>query len=472
MLNTKVDQNPHPPAKRNLAPILLAAFGIILLAGIFLIIHSTSSAPEASAPAVIVPTLTSPNPVPTPMPSKQPDYLTFYSNLSGYSIDYPSSWKVVGANGMHSVFADTGNTNTEIDITREMRNYQNLINDLSAPLSGEILKIKNGKNESITYSLFMQTIGTKIRYEYISDFNPMLLRIYCDYQSSSEAERSFDKINAFIMHMILSYHPDGAALNPAVKTVPTTSAISPAINPLSSASVTPAASNPPQTVLASKINSSISVYDGKYNDYYLGLVDGSRSKLGGNGCYDDKGAFIILINNKKASNPTYDQLIRFLQQDKTDQYPYISQSKSSELYYGSAESNVDLTNVQNIIDGTAQPANPKECGDFAERLHNNAEQAGIKCGYVSIYLSNYVNGHACDAFQTTDRGLIFIDDTGMLSNEPHPSRMVKTVIINIGQNYVPASVFPESGWKNVWDSLGPVANYQVVWEGSWSNRGA
>ena len=43
---------------------------------------------------------------------------------------------------------------------------------------------------------------------------------------------------------------------------------------------------------------------GIYKNYYLGLADTSGGDLGGDGCYDDKGYFIILINNKNATNPT------------------------------------------------------------------------------------------------------------------------------------------------------------------------
>jgi len=48
---------------------------------------------------------------------------------------------------------------------------------------------------------------------------------------------------------------------------------------------------------------------------------------------------------------------------------------------------VDFTKIQNIIDRTAQPKHPDICADFAERLHNDAEMAGIRCAYVSLELS-------------------------------------------------------------------------------------
>lgn len=214
---------------------------------------------------------------------------------------------------------------------------------------------------------------------------------------------------------------------------------------------------------------------GKYGNYYLGLVSFSSGEvqgsssgevLAGDGCYDDTGDFIVLINNKNATNPTYTQLVSFLQNDKTDQYPYITTNKKLGLDYELAESQVDLKNIQNIIDGTAQPSNPDVCGDFAERLHNDAEMDGIRCAYV--YLSLSTGLHAIDAFQTTDDGLIYIDDTGIPASTYGPSRCVKTVNLTTDQDYIPTSLFPEAGWNSTWGNMGTVNSSQVIWDGTWN----
>jgi len=91
------------------------------------------------------------------------------------------------------------------------------------------------------------------------------------------------------------------------------------------------------------------------------------------------GAPIDLINNPYATNPTYAVLEAFIVNDPTDTYVY------SEDY---------------------------SCGDFAEDVHNNAEAMGIKAGWVGIYFIGEDKGHACNVFQTTDRGLVYIDCTG------------------------------------------------------------
>jgi hypothetical protein len=51
------------------------------------------------------------------------------------------------------------------------------------------------------------------------------------------------------------------------------------------------------------------------------------------------------------------------------------------------------------------------CGSFAETLHNNAEQEGIRAAWVAI---DFEDGetHALNAFDTTDEGIVFVDCTG------------------------------------------------------------
>jgi len=233
---------------------------------------------------------------------------------------------------------------------------------------------------------------------------------------------------------------------------------------------TPAPSDtslPPSDTTPSSSN-EINSHTGKYGDYYLGLVDTPEGYLSGNGCYDDSGDFIVLINNENAISPSYSQLVSFLQQDNTDQFPYIYTISTPGIYYGSAESHVNLEHIQSIIDETAEPGNPHVCADFAERLHNNAELAGIRCAYVSITLSGNT-GHACDAFQTTDRGVIYVDVTGWVATEPHPDRAVSTVNIIVGRSYTPVSLFHEAGWEDTYVSMGTVTDFQVVWDGSWND---
>lgn len=98
---------------------------------------------------------------------------------------------------------------------------------------------------------------------------------------------------------------------------------------------------------------------------------------------------IELINNPDATNPTYAMLVDFINEDPTDEGAYMDfDSDSSFAFLG------------------------RTCGDFAEMVHNNVEIAGIKAALVTIDFEGQDAGHALNAFETTDKGLIYIDCTG------------------------------------------------------------
>jgi hypothetical protein len=114
---------------------------------------------------------------------------------------------------------------------------------------------------------------------------------------------------------------------------------------------------------------------------------------------------IELINNPSATNPTYAELLAFIKEDTTDKHHYAD---SVDVYIGAAEV-------------------PYVCSDFAEDVHNNAEAAGIRTAWVSIDFEGNDEGHALNAFETTDRGLVYIDCTGQrFSSELQNLRVVET----------------------------------------------
>jgi hypothetical protein len=95
-----------------------------------------------------------------------------------------------------------------------------------------------------------------------------------------------------------------------------------------------------------------------------------------------------LINNSDATPPTWQELMDFLTADATDRKQY---------------------NVDSFA-----------CVAFAEELHNNAEAAGIEAAFVGVQFEDREIGHALNAFNTTDRGLVFIDCTSPVqSNMPY-----------------------------------------------------
>jgi hypothetical protein len=110
------------------------------------------------------------------------------------------------------------------------------------------------------------------------------------------------------------------------------------------------------------------------------------------------GATVVLINNKTATDPTWDSLMAFLKADDTIKIKYSFPSFT--------------------------------CADFARTLHDKAEAAGIRCGFVaiefenqtinySIYDNGNVNfhpptrspdtGHGLNVFDTVDRGRVYVD---------------------------------------------------------------
>lgn len=146
-------------------------------------------------------------------------------------------------------------------------------------------------------------------------------------------------------------------------------------------------------------------------------------------CYNvgGDGNKIELVNNPDATDPTWNELKSFLSQDKTDKKLY---DEDSFL-----------------------------CGDFAEMLHNNAEESGIRAAYVSLNLSSGL--HACNAFNTIDDGLVYIDDTGRSSYSSCSAD--KKVTVSIGSKYIPKSIFPCAGWSSTWESSGTVTNVSIQW---------
>ncbi len=139
--------------------------------------------------------------------------------------------------------------------------------------------------------------------------------------------------------------------------------------------------------------------------------------------------YIILRNNPSARNPTWEQLKAFLQSDTTDKWSYVPGKFT--------------------------------CGDFAERLHNNAEDAGIRAGIVAVELQapgdEVIVNHSLNMFETTDRGLVYIDDT----SSSQGFYADKIVNVSVGGEYAPVSIFPQPGQMQTWPSMGRVLAFDI-----------
>jgi hypothetical protein len=119
---------------------------------------------------------------------------------------------------------------------------------------------------------------------------------------------------------------------------------------------------------------------------------------------------VYLHNNPGAHDPSFDEVLTFLGRDETHEYRYT----------------------------------PKKfmCTEFAVMLHDHAEQAGLRCALVSIQFTQG-EGHALDAFKTTDCGVVYVDCTGTLSKEPQLLDVYNTIAyVEPGKSYgrLPLSV--------------------------------
>lgn len=140
--------------------------------------------------------------------------------------------------------------------------------------------------------------------------------------------------------------------------------------------------------------------------------------------------YIVLRNNPAAHNPTWAELKAFLQADMTERHAYVTGKYT--------------------------------CGDFAETLHNNAEAAGIRAGLIAIELqpANLADGvvnHSLNMFETTDKGLVYIDDTS--SSQGYYADRIGDVAV--GRDYTSVSIFPQPGQMQTWPSMGKVVAFDI-----------
>lgn len=140
---------------------------------------------------------------------------------------------------------------------------------------------------------------------------------------------------------------------------------------------------------------------------------------------------IALENNPRAVDPTWEELKAFLLNDKTDELVYVK-----DVFM---------------------------CLDFAELLHANAESAGIKAAIVTIGWVNKDIGHALNAFNTTDRGLVYIDATGSIEGSSDPYPRDKVMEMNIGDINMYQAVFPCEGCTEIGFGIDIVKSIDVQW---------
>lgn len=161
-------------------------------------------------------------------------------------------------------------------------------------------------------------------------------------------------------------------------------------------------------------NGYAQTYDVSYQEAYGEAYDKGYSK--GHEIGLETGSKAGVARRVKLSNPTYKEMREFLARDNTDANPFIK--------------------------------GEYDCVDFSAQLNNNAEANGIRAAYVHIRAKEW--GHAVVAFETIDRGLIFI--------EPQSDREVKPVT-GIGEPFPWYSV----GAVSATSYRDPTVKIQILW---------
>ena len=161
--------------------------------------------------------------------------------------------------------------------------------------------------------------------------------------------------------------------------------------------------------------------------------------------YKVSGSPVILVDDPTARDPTWEELMHFLEEDDTDRILYQLGSFN--------------------------------CIDFAERLHNNAESRGIRAAYVSVSFHDRQNGHAINAFETADKGMVFIDCTGAENPLGELDSNDKIAYIVPDREYGSVSIYytdtPDYEFyemrkgkrlKGFFKSIGTVKGTRIFWE--------
>ena len=118
-------------------------------------------------------------------------------------------------------------------------------------------------------------------------------------------------------------------------------------------------------------------------------------------------------------NPTWEELKRFIEVDQTDTFEYIP--------------------------------NEFDCEGFAIKLRDNAWRRGFRSAYVAIGFGENAAGHTLNAFQTTDKGLVYIDNAqkdtvGYVKS----GEMYGTIAIEgVKEEYIRCNMRPDEFWKPI-----------------------
>lgn len=112
-------------------------------------------------------------------------------------------------------------------------------------------------------------------------------------------------------------------------------------------------------------------------------------------------SFVENISQAKESglrNPTWNELKTFLQSDNTNKFTYNDSF---------------------------------DCSGFSLEIFKRARDIGFRAGIVEIISENSTNAHMLNIFETSDRGIIYVDDTGNKEGNAED----KIAYVEIGERY-------------------------------------
>ena len=126
--------------------------------------------------------------------------------------------------------------------------------------------------------------------------------------------------------------------------------------------------------------------DGYKNGYALGEQDGYgegyiSGKQDGYAEGYDEGFEYGLGHGYTLRDPSYQEALTFISNDKTDENEYIEDTYGVYV-----------------------------CSHFSRDICNNAETIGLRCAFVELRYR--IGGHTIIAFNTTDRGLVYFEPQG------------------------------------------------------------
>jgi hypothetical protein len=179
------------------------------------------------------------------------------------------------------------------------------------------------------------------------------------------------------------------------------------------------------------LGSGMSGFTSGINNWVFPPIYNQEVMVGSNtyASYPD-GSPVYVTIYRNATNPSYNQLLNFLDSDDTVDQTYIP--------------------------------NQYVCANFAARLFDDAEASGIEAHLVVVDFSDGTPSHMIDAFNTTDDGIVYIDDTGNTAAQKEEGSPQVPCSVNL----VPGTEYIRTPLQNIgmWSEtpLGIVGDYQVL----------